>query len=273
MNKKLNKIVNDLKISDLSVLELGLDGGLMSLSLFFFYYSRFISNETYENFAYEIFKIIVSKIDINTIQSNYIFGLSGIGICIDFLTKEKFIEIESEDLFEDFNNSIFKDITKKTTLDFSFQTGLLGRCNYFMLHKNNKTEEVIKISLDRLCSGFAVPDFPKHPIETIFLMPSEVLKDIELFLYKVEKLKIHEEQISLLKYHITKFEKEHTILQSNCFEYYKIQYLRKTIGFENKLLSKKMLDNYVNYISNKAIQGLTFMYYEKPNLPNIWKIL
>ena len=274
MNKTLNDIANDLRKSDLDTLHLGLNGGLMGLSLFFFYYSRFVSDETYKDFAGEILNMIVGKMaDSNTTISDYGFGFSGIGSCIDFLSKEKFIEIDSEDVFEDLDNNIFAYITQTPKLDYSFQTGIIGLCNYFIHRQNNKTKEAIKITLDQICSGFAIPDFPKHPIETTFLMPSEVLQDIELFLCKIVKLKIHEEQITLLKYHIGKFEKEHTVLQSNCFEYYKIQYLRKTIGFENKLLSKNRLDNYAIHLSDKAIRGLTLMYYEKPDLPNVWTIL
>jgi len=273
MSEKLNKIVGDLEKSDFTVLPLGLHGGLMGLSLFFFYYSRFVSNEKYENLAYEIVEIILSKIDINITEPSYAKGLAGIGSCIDFLSKEKFIEIESGDFFEDINHSIYQNIIKSPVLDYSFQTGLIGICNYFIINQGNKTSEVLKITLDQICSGFAVPDFPKHPVETVFLMPSEILQDVKLFVRKIEKLKIHEEQISLLKFHIENFEKKHTILQSNCPEYYKMQYMRETIGFENKPITESILDDLVTCLYDKAIPGLTLMYCEKPDLPNIWKIL
>jgi len=273
MNETLNKIVKELEESDLAALHPGLHGGLMGLSLFFFYYSRFHSNAAYEDFAYGILETVLTKIENNVVASNYAYGLSGIGSCIDFLSKEKFVELDSEDYFEDLDNRIIESIELSPVLDYSFQTGLMGRCNYFLLHPGNKTNEVLQITLDQICSGFAMPDFPKHPIETVFLMPSEILQDIKLFLRKIEKLKLHDEQINLLKSHIENFEKKHTVLQSNCFEYYKMQYLRETVGFENKPVSKDLLDNYVTYLSDKAIQGLTIMYYEKPALSNVWKIL
>ena len=273
MNDTLHKIVKDLEKSDLTTSNLGLHGGLMGLSLFFFYYSRFISNEKYENFAYEVLDIIVNTMDINTTEPSYTHCFAEIGSCIDFLVKENFIEIESEDFFEDISNSIFPNIVKSPVLDYSFQTGLIGLCNYFIIHQDNKSEDAVKITLDQLCSGFAVPGFPKHPVETILLMPSETLQDVKLFLCKIAKFKIYEEQISSLKSHIENFENKHTVLQSNCPEYYKIQYFRETIGLENRLPSKDILDEQVTYLSDKAIQGLTFMYSEKPVLPNIWKIL
>ena len=273
MNETLNKIVKELEESDLAALHPGLNGGLMGLSLFFFYYSRFHSNAAYEDFAYGILETVLTKIENNVVASNYAYGLSGIGSCIDFLSKEKFVEIDSEDYFEELDNRIIESIKLSPVLDYGFQTGLIGLCNYFILHQGNKTSEVLKITLDQICSGFAIPGFPKHPIDTVFLMPSEILRDIKLFLRKIEKLKFHAEQINLLKFHIEKFENEHTILQTNCLKYYKIQYLRETVGFENKPLSKDMLDNCVANLSDKAIQGLTWMYYEKPTLPNVWKIL
>jgi len=273
MNDTLNRIVKSLEKSVLTTSNLGLHGGLMGISLFFFYYSRFNSDERYENLAYEILETILNKIDIDTTESNYTCGIAGIGSGIDFLLKEKFIETDSEDIFEDFDNVIFEDIIQIPKLDYSFQTGLIGLCNYFIHHQNKKTEEVIKFTLDQLCSGFAIHGFPKHPVETVFLMPSEILQDVKLFLCKIEKLKIQEEQTDLLKSHVENFEKKYSVLQSNCPEYYKIQYLRKAIGFENKLPSKDKLNEYLTYLSDKAIQGLTFMYSEKPVLPNIWTIL
>lgn len=273
MKETLNKIVHDLENSDLASLFLGINGGLMELSLFFFYYSRFISDEKYENLGYEILELILDRIDINTIKSNYGYGTSGIGSCIDFLIKEQFIEIESEDFFEDLDYNIFSNIPKSFIWDYSFQTGLIGQCSYFLLRQGNKAEEAIRITLDQLCIGFAIQGFPKHPVETFFLMPSEILQDVKLFLRKIEKLQIYEEQTVLLKSHIEKFEKKHTVLQSNCPEYYETQYLRESVGFENKLLSKNMLNNHTTYIYDKALWGLTYMYYEKPALPNIWKIL
>lgn len=273
VNETLNKIVNDLKKSNLAATHLGLNGGLMSLSLFFFYYSRFISDETQEDFASEILNIIVEKMADNIIPSNYGFGLAGIGSCIEFLSKEKFLEIDSGDTFEELEKMIFTDIMRNLILDYSFQTGIIGLCNYFIINQSNKTEEAVKITLDRLCSGFAIPNFPKHPVETVFLMPSEVLQDIKLFLCKVEKLNIHHGQIALLKRYIENFEKKHITLQSNCFEYFKVQYLRRTIGFKNKPLLKDTFDIYVAHLSDKVMFGLTLMYHKKPDLPNIWKIL
>ena len=252
---------------------MGLHGGLTGLALFFFYYSRFVSNEKYENLAYEILKMILSKIDIVTTETNYADGLAGIGSCIDFLSEEKFIEIESEDFFEDVDNSIYQRIIKSPVLDYSFQTGLVGLCNYFILCQGNKCNEIVKITLDQLGSGFAIPNYSKHPVEIIFLMPSEILKDIKLFLRKIEKMNIHREQVALLKLYIKNFEKTKFVLQSNCFEYYKMQYLRETIGFKNRLISENKLDDCVTHLSDKTIQGLTLMYLERPVLPNIWKIL
>ncbi len=276
MNEKLNKIVADLeKSTNLASLELGLyDGGLMGLSLFFFYYSRFASNEKYENLAYEILEIALNKINADTINTIHPRYLVQVGNCIDFLSKEQFIEIEP-DFFEDIENMIYdymQYIIENEALNFSFHEGLIGQCNYFILHRGSKTEEVIKITLDQICSAFAIPGFPKHSVETVFLMPSETLQDVKFFLRKVERLKIYEEQISLLKSHIDDFEKKHTILQSNCPEYYSIQYFREFVGFENKILSKNMLDSHAVYLEDKAIWGLTYMYYEKSDLPNIWKI-
>lgn len=270
----INDTISDLEKSDIVSLHIGLNEGLMGVSLFFFYYSRFIEDETYEDIAYNLLERVLEKIDIGQVELNYASGISGIASCIDFLIKERFLEIESEDFFEDIDHKIFVGIQASPILDCSFQTGITGLCSYFIHHYEEViSKTAIKATLDKLCSVFSVPEYVKHPINTLFLAPSEILQDIKLLLRRIKQLDLFMEQTTILYTYIEKFERLNYVLQSNCYEYYKIQYLRESIGFENNQITEKMIVNNINGLSDRIIRGISYMYFEKPTLPNIWKIL
>jgi DNA-directed RNA polymerase sigma subunit (sigma70/sigma32) len=111
-----------------------------------------------------------------------------------------------------------------------------------------------------------------YDIDPVFLFPSEILRDVKLFLSEVNNLEEVSEQIAALNQHIEDFEKNMSILQSNCPDYTIIQQLRKMETCGDKKKIKSLLATVAEESPDVVLRGLAFMSLQKPTLPHWWKL-
>ena len=228
----IKEIARSLKAMDYSMMSInGREKKYMDIVLFFYYYSRYASDEQSEEFAGNLFEKVLSSPNIGR-NFFYSTGLAGIGSNLLLLVKEGFVEFDSDDVFLQIDDLITKIAKKYIRYDYSFSTGLTGLCHYILERK--LYSDVIHAVLNRLISSFSTLNFQRSPISPMFLYPSEVLEDVVLFAFLIEKENLFPEQVLKLRSCIETFKQNNKIFQSNCPEYGIIQQIRKARIENNK---------------------------------------
>jgi len=102
----LKQISNILLINGGFLKNPGLYAGEMGLVLFFFHYSRYTQNDLYADYGFELLEKIQNGIHQKT-SINYRNGLAGIGSAVEYLVQNDFIEADTDEILEDFDQRIF----------------------------------------------------------------------------------------------------------------------------------------------------------------------
>lgn len=266
LSDNIEEIVKELKKRAHNEISLGWEDGLMGISFFFFYYARYINDESYEDYAYELLEKILYDKNLNS-NVAYSNGLSGIGSCIYFLIKEGFLEDESNSFLDDFDSMIIGHIDNVNPYDFSFTSGFSGICRYLLIRK--KHFRVIDTVLHKMLKFFTDP----CPIDPVFLFPSEVLGDVKLLLREIENLRLSVGLVLQLKVTIARFEKNGNLLYSNCPDYYLIQNMREAVIENTNFKPSFYLDQIRSESSNIIFIGLSYLSTNMKLLPPWWVLL
>ncbi|MDR6804555.1 hypothetical protein J2Y45_001824 [Dyadobacter sp. BE34] len=93
-------------------------------------------------------------------------GLAGIGWGIEWLAQNKFIDINTDEILSDFDDTMYKSVIFSGTRSLSLSTGTLGRLIYFIKRFNSKNQGTHR--------------FRRIPIrECIVLLSDEVLDKLQ----------------------------------------------------------------------------------------------
>lgn len=84
----------------------GLYTGEMGVALFFTRYARYTRNDLYLDYSYDLMEKAQNNIHWDT-SINYKHGLTGVGSAIEYLVQNRFIEADTDDVLEEFDNRIF----------------------------------------------------------------------------------------------------------------------------------------------------------------------
>jgi hypothetical protein len=269
MKNTLSQIADKLEILTGQPLNLGFKNGLTGISLFFFYYARFLQEERYEELAKESLEKVIADFP-QFISYHLAHDFADVGRTVNFLANENFLEIEEDEFSGYFEDLLMFRLKEDLSVDFSFQTGMTGICDFFLLTGNER--EAVNIFLGHLYSGLKVKGYPRHPVESIFLFPSEVWRDIKIFLLKLEKNNISLPQKDLLEHAIRKFEFKKR-LRSNCPEYSILQDLREAEIKDDQQKINSALETIAADSSNLIFKGLALLSLENNSLPAWWKLI
>lgn len=269
MKENIKNISKELELLANTQLQLGLKNGYMGIVLYFFYYSRFIGEEKYEIFANELLDKILTEIP-NYNSYDFASDFTDIGRILDFLNNENFLEVDKNEFVDFFENPLLYRLKLDVGADFSFYYGIIGICDFFINRKNY--DEALNITIQHLYSGLKVKGYSKHFIDSIFLFPSEVLRDVKIFIYKLEKLNISFPDKELLYDAILKLESKN-ILQSNCPEYIVLQDIREANLMNNQQKIESSLKIIASSSSNLIYKGMASMYLINNDLPAWWKLI
>ena len=102
----LQRISNTLMINGSFLDNCGLYTGEMGIVLFFSRYARFIKNELYADYSFELLEKVQNSVYQDT-PIDYKFGLAGFGSTIEYLVQYNFFEADTDDILEEFDNRIF----------------------------------------------------------------------------------------------------------------------------------------------------------------------
>jgi hypothetical protein len=140
-----NQIINSLILNASFIDNLGLMHGKMGISIFFFHLARQTKNQIYEDYAGELIDEIYEEITANT-PVNFENGLAGIGWGIEYLVQNKFIEADTDEVLEEFDNRIFKELIYNTPKEIGLLNGIVGIGAYFLKRIQNPASNEDKIT-------------------------------------------------------------------------------------------------------------------------------
>ncbi|MCD7933609.1 MAG: hypothetical protein LUH15_20955 [Tannerellaceae bacterium] len=96
------------------------DGGV----LFFHEYARYTGEEIYNEYAYDLLMSVLNNLS-KDIPIGFAQGFSGIGWGIQYLSSNRLLEADSEEIFEEIDRKIM-EVDPLRMVDLSFDHGLAG---------------------------------------------------------------------------------------------------------------------------------------------------
>lgn len=139
------QIINTLLLNASFIDNIGLMHGKMGISIFFFHFARQTKNQIYEDYAGELIDEIYDEITANT-PVDFEDGLAGIGWGIEYLVQNKFIEADTDEVLEEFDNRIFKELIYNTPKEIGLLNGIVGIGAYFLKRIQNPASNEDKIT-------------------------------------------------------------------------------------------------------------------------------
>ena len=124
------RITNTLLLNASFIDNLGLMHGKMGIAIYFFHLARETKNQVYEDYAGELIDEIYEEISLTT-PLNFENGLAGIGWGIEYLVREGFIDADTDEVLEEFDNRLTHELTYHTPEDIGLLKGLTGYITYF----------------------------------------------------------------------------------------------------------------------------------------------
>jgi len=142
---RLNRIENVLLLNSSFIDDLGLMHGKTGIAIFFFHLARATGNKIYEDYAGELIDEIYEEISVST-SWDFENGLAGIGWGIEYLAQNGFIEADTDEVLEEFDNRLFQALIYSTPQEVGLLDGLAGLGAYFLKRIQNPASNNGKIS-------------------------------------------------------------------------------------------------------------------------------
>lgn len=134
----LKKIADYLDKANAESLSCSLFNGNMGVALFFFYYSKFVSNEYYENRFVDFFEASLNSIDEN-INGTFCMGLGGVFWGIRHLISNGFVDGKNEYYSNLFRTYICKDVIYHASIgNYDYLHGAIGSATVLLKEMNIK---------------------------------------------------------------------------------------------------------------------------------------
>jgi len=107
-DNKLHLIYKDILTSSFYIQNNGLLFGKMGMAIFLFHYAQYTHAEDIRDKAFDLVFHITKNLNISLI--NYTNGISGIGVGIEYLIQHKFLEGNTDEVLEDFDEILYSQI-------------------------------------------------------------------------------------------------------------------------------------------------------------------
>ncbi|MDY8137085.1 lanthionine synthetase C family protein [Aquimarina sp. 2201CG5-10] len=144
LEKKLAEVYEITKNDFEKSKHVGVLSGISGVSLFQFYYAKFLDNDEYADVGAEVIAHTIERINSGYTYPTFCTGIAGAGWTIEFLNKEGFIEIDNDALLsqlDSFLHEVMKEDIKNEYYDFLH--GALGYGYYFLKrYQNTKSPDL-----------------------------------------------------------------------------------------------------------------------------------
>ena len=188
VEQTLKEISSMLMKEEVDFSNTGLIHGKMGLVIFFFHYARFTKEIIFEDYALMLIEQIQKRIFQNHIN-NYSDGLAGIGTGIEYLSKNNFIEVNTNEVLEDFDKLIFSATIFGEHSDAGLFTGLsgIGRYLLFRIAGKDANDDHIGTLNNKMLLIHLTDIFERiYP----FLTEPAAFEDVFIFLKEMNKTNI-----------------------------------------------------------------------------------
>ena len=132
--QQLNKLATMLAASGSTCKYNGLAYGKMGIAIFFFHYARYKDNMLFTDNALKLIEEIQAAIYVNSPLS-YMEGLTGIGTGIEYIAQRGFLDIDTDDILDDFDK-MFAEKIHRNRLYLSYPV-LIDMKRYFSARLEN----------------------------------------------------------------------------------------------------------------------------------------
>lgn len=136
INKVLQIIANILYINQHKINDTGILTGNMGIAIFLYHYARYCGCNAYEELADEFMDNIIRNRTSEVFYPNFLEGTSGLAWGFNYLIKNKFIEVEDDNILDDLENSLIRKLTVRNTVKQTRDIDFFGIGLYYMSKLN-----------------------------------------------------------------------------------------------------------------------------------------
>lgn len=129
-------ITNCLLLNASFIDNIGLMHGKMGIAIFFFHEARNTNSKIYQEYAEELIDEVYEAISTST-SIDFENGLAGIGWGIEYLVQNGFLDADTDEVLEEFDNSLFQQLIYQTPTQLGLLNGLLGIGFYLLKRLQN----------------------------------------------------------------------------------------------------------------------------------------
>lgn len=145
LRKKLKEIHKVLHENYKNTEHIGVLSGISGISLFQFYYARYVENETIADNAVETISETIQRMNEGYSFPTFCTGIAGAGWVLELLNEEEFIDIDSDELLSELDSFLFESLEQDIKNEyFDFLHGALGYGYYFLKRYENTGLESLK---------------------------------------------------------------------------------------------------------------------------------
>lgn len=240
----------------------GIIYGKIGIAIFFFHYARYISNMLFSDYALDLIVELQKQLHANY-RADYEKGIAGIGVGIDYLINSEFLDVET-DIFEDFDERMYRATQYDPSPDFSFYNGLTGYGRYWLTRlRREPSSQQAKDCLIRITEQIEknIQNIPLEGLSDVycFLHDLQIYSNLKISLKLLDQSRRQVMDSHLFFPRLKDFGLEHFARQ-----YLYAQYFNKVLPHKiNKELiqipdwDKKNTPNSIGLFSGYAGEGLT----------------
>jgi lantibiotic modifying enzyme len=145
LEKKLKEIDQIIKEKYKDETQIGVLAGLAGISLFEFYYSKYLDIDDHADVGVEMLTDCIDKINEGYSYPTFCTGIAGAGWVLDHLEQEEFMDADNDDLLPELDQYIYTFmVTDMKNGNYDFLHGAIGYAFYFLNRYRNTKSEALK---------------------------------------------------------------------------------------------------------------------------------
>ncbi|WP_298542115.1 lanthionine synthetase C family protein [uncultured Aquimarina sp.] len=145
LKEKLKEIHHILKENYADKEHLGVLSGISGISLFQFYYARFVEDEQIADIGVAVISETIQRMNDGYSFPTFCTGIAGAGWVLELLNEEEFIDIDNDELLSDLDNYLLESMESDIKNEyFDFLHGAIGYGYYFLKRYQNTASEPLR---------------------------------------------------------------------------------------------------------------------------------
>ncbi|GAA4275923.1 lanthionine synthetase C family protein [Aquimarina mytili] len=125
--------------------EVGVLSGISGISLFHFYYSKYLETDVHFDTGIEVLSESVHRINNGYNFPTYCTGIAGAGWVFDHLVEEDFVDLDTDELLSDLDEYLYGIMMSNIKEgNYDFLHGAIGYGYYFLKRYRNTKSDVLK---------------------------------------------------------------------------------------------------------------------------------